>query len=649
MKNFPLTRHHLHWLLGSLGLVYGLHAPHLPVWVTLLFMSAVAWRYMASRQRVKLPKMRWLFPIAFASTLGIIVSYGNLFARDASVSLLATMMALKLLESHTRRDAMLLVFLAYFLGITSFMFSQSLLVGAYLLLPILALTATLISVNHPDGSLPVKFQLRLAGVMLAQSAPIMLVLFLLFPRIPGPLWGIPEDATSGTTGLSDQMSPGSISQLSRSDSVAFRAEFEGKLPDLSRLYWRGPVLWHYDGKTWTAGSMPRELPRQALENTTAEIRYSITLEPHQHRWLFMLDMPSATPPDSRLTHDYQVISRQPVSTRMRYRASSFLTYKMDAELSLPARKLALQLPPRGNPKARELGLSLASTQPTDTSIVEAALKRFREQPFRYTLNPPLLGADGVDEFLFTTRSGFCEHYSGSFVFLMRAAGVPARVVTGYQGGEFNPNGHYLLVRQADAHAWAEVWLQGRGWVRIDPTAAVAPQRIESGVASALPAGEPLPTLMRTDMYWLRQLYLRWDMINNNWNQWVLGYDQKRQIELLSRLAGSEITWQDMVLGLTGSVGFVVLAVTIAMLRRRRILDPLQSSFLHFSRKLAKAGVVIEPHEGPIDFGRRASIALPAQAANITAITTQYGALRYGTAPEKQQVEAFKEQVRKFRL
>lgn len=616
MNDQLLTRDHLRWLLASLALVYGLHALHLPWWITLLSVVAGAWRYAASVTRATLPKMRWLLPMAAAAILGIIASHGSLFGRDASVSLLATMMALKLLESHSRRDAVLLVLLAYFFGLTSFLSSQSLLVGAYLLLPVVALTATLINLNHRNGTLPAKLPLRLAALMLAQSAPIMLALFLLFPRVPGPLWGVPEDAYRGMTGLSDHMSPGSISQLSRSDSVAFRAEFKGDMPALSRLYWRGPVFWHYDGTTWSAGDLPRDLPLQAPQGTTAQVRYTVTLEPHNRTWLFMLDLPSAIPPDSVLSHDYQLLARQPVRIRMRYEGSSFLDYRLDGDLAAAARDQALQLPRHGNPQTRALGASLAGSSNVGDQIVQSALQLLREQPFRYTMTPPLLGENAVDEFLFKTRSGFCEHFAGSFVFLMRAAGVPARVVTGYQGGEINPTGNYLLVRQADAHAWAEVWLQGRGWVRIDPTAAVAPQRIESGVANALPAGEPVPRLMRSDMHWLRQVYLRWDAVNNGWNQWVLGYDQQRQLELLSRLAGSQISWQDMVVGLMVAVGSIVLAVTAAMLRRKRRMDPLQASYARFSRKLSRAGLEPRPWEGPLDLGRRAAEAFPAHASAI---------------------------------
>ncbi len=647
MNDERLSTDQLRWLLASLALVYGLHALHLPLWMTLLALLAGSWRYAAQLGKIRLPRLRTLLPLAAVAIAGVALSHGVLFGRDASVSLLATMMALKLLESRSRRDAMLLVFLAFFFCITGFLFSQSLLVSLYLLLPLVALTATLIAVNHPYGTMPARARLRLAGMMLAQGAPIMLVLFLLFPRIEGPLWGVPEDAYSGMIGLSDRMAPGSISQLSRSDSIAFRAVFQGAIPDLARLYWRGPVLWAFDGTTWTSEVQPGERPSSAPGATGPLVRYTVTLEPHNRRWLFMLDLPVGIPPGSTLTHDYQLLAKQPVRLRMRYDGASQLDYRLNDRLDPESRSRSLQLPERGNPKALALGRQWAGDSPI--AVVQRALDLFREQPFRYTLNPPLLGEHPVDEFLFSTRSGFCEHYASSFVFLMRAAGVPARVVTGYQGGEINPADHYLMVRQADAHAWAEVWLERQGWVRIDPTAAVSPQRVESGIATALPAGEPVPPLMRADLQWLRQFYLRWDAVNNRWNQWVLGYDQRHQAELLARLAGSQIDWQDMIVGLVAGMAAVALAISaFVLLHGRRRVDALQAEYLRFVRRLASAGVERQPHEGPLDFAARAAEALPGKAEEIREISLHYARLRYGLIAPAHQIVAFRQQVRAFR-
>lgn len=646
MKPLPLTLLQLRWLIAALALVYGLLALHLPAWVSLMAALAGGWRYAVTLGRTGMPGLRWLVPLAGLTVAGIALSHGGLFGRDASVSLLAAMMALKLLESHSTRDAMLLVFLGFFLSITSFLFSQSIATGLYLVIPLVALVGTLIAANHPNGALPIRTTLRLSGMMLLQAAPIMLILFLLFPRIQGPLWGVPQDAYSGMTGLSDQMSPGTISQLSRSDSPAFRVAFQGATPDPGQLYWRGPVFWHFDGTIWSVGEAAQTLPLESTRAESPPIDYTVTLEPHNRRWLFMLDLPAIVPSEASLTHDRQLLASQPIRTRMRYAGRSSLRYQLGADLQPEVRALALQLPAGVNPRTREIAASWRGETPP--RIVERALAWYRDNPFRYTLTPPLLGQHSVDEFLFVTRSGFCEHYAGSFVFLMRAAGVPARIVTGYQGGEINPTDHYLLVRQADAHAWAEIWLEGRGWVRVDPTAAVAPQRVESGVATALPAGEPVPPLMRADMRWLRQLYLRWDAVNNRWNQWVLGYDHERQMALISRIKGSAATWEDLIEGLLISIGSAVLLISAMLLVRMQPRDPLEHAYLRFQRRLARAGIQRLPHEGPLDFGARAAAQIPHQAETIREITVHYAQLRYGAGSTPHDINNWIQRIRNFK-
>ncbi|HZV98697.1 MAG TPA: transglutaminase domain-containing protein, partial [Methylophilaceae bacterium] len=335
---------------------------------------------------------------------------------------------------------------------------------------------------------------------------------------------------------------------------------------------------------------------------------------------------------------------------MRYEGSSSLGYVLGENISERERHLALQIPDGGNSRSIALARKWAEGGQGAAGIVQAALSMYRQQPFVYTLSPPLLTrADPMDDFLFNTRRGFCEHYAGSFVYLMRAAGVPARVITGYQGGDVNPVGNYLIVRQSDAHAWAEVWLQGRGWVRVDPTASVAPQRIERGISSALPQNEALPFFARREVSFLRKLYLNWDAINNGWNQWVLGYDQQRQMELLSRLAGSQLSWQDLAVALISSVGGIVLVISYFLLRSRRLkIDPLQKLYLEFLRKLEHVGLKRYSHEGPLDFSRRAARRLPAQAKEINRITAAYASLRYRSDSSPQALETFKRLIRTFK-
>ena len=636
----------LRWLLGSFVLVMALHVSHLAIWASVFIAAFGAWRYLIEKNGWQLPRLLVLLPITVVAGLGVALTYRGIFGRDASVALLAIMLSLKLMETHTKRDYILVIFTGFFLTIAAFLFNQSLLVGAFILLPTICLTATLIGVSHPNGNLSWRFQAKLAGSLLAQAAPLMLVLFFLFPRIPGPLWGVPKDAYSSMSGLSDSMEPGNISKLTLSGATAFRVEFKDKIPPQNQLYWRGPVLWNYDGRSWTMSNQPNA-PRETLKVKGAPTLYSVTLEPHNRKWLLMLDMPAALPPKTNVTRDLQVHSHKPVRIRIRYEGRSNLNYTLAENLSDQDRELALQIPDDENPRSIALTKQWLGQKPE--AIVQSAMTMFRQESFVYTLSPPILGQNPIDDFLFNTRRGFCEHYASSFVYLMRAAGVPARVVTGYQGGDINPVGNYLIVRQSDAHAWAEVWLQGRGWVRVDPTAAVAPSRIESGISTALPEGDLLPLMSRRDYPLLRKIYLNWDALNNGWNQYVLGYDQERQMNLLSRLAGSQVSWQDLAIAMMALVGAVGLAFSYFLLRGKRIkIDPLQRLYAEFLRKLERVGLKRYGHEGPLDFSKRAVKHLPTKANEITEITDLYADLRYRSNTDTLAFAYFKRMVRTFK-
>jgi len=636
----------LRWLLLSMALVMALHVSHLAIWISALIVLAGVWRYQIEIRGWQMPRMALLLAISVVAAVGVLITYRGLFGRDASVALLAVMLALKLMETKAQRDYILLIFAGYFLTITAFLFHQSMLVGAFMLLPLTALTATLISVSHPNGHLGWRHQAKMSGSLLAQAAPVMLVMFLLFPRVPGPLWGVPRDAYSGMSGLSDFMEPGAISSLSLSGAIAFRVEFKDRIPANAELYWRGPVLWNFDGRSWRMNNVT--LPAETLEPKSQPALYTVTLEPHNRNWLLMLDMPTTLPEDAVQSPDGQVLSKRPVRVRMRYDGGSVFSYALDKELSDQQRQMALRIPKMGNPRSRELAQQWVNEGKNPQQIVQSALRMYREQPFIYTLTPPLLAQNSMDDFLFNTRRGFCEHYAGSFAYLMRAAGVPARVVTGYQGGEVNPVGNYLIVRQSDAHAWVEVWFEGRGWVRVDPTAAVSPQRIESGMSS-VPAAEALPVLARRDFSLLRQLYMNWDAINNGWNQWVLGYNEQRQMELLSRLTGSRLSWQDLAVALIVFVASVVLVISFFLLRcRHGKTDQLQKHYAEFLRKLESAGLKRLKHEGPRDFGIRAAHRLPAKAHAIEDITNTYIHLRYRGQLQPQALESFKQLIKAFK-
>jgi transglutaminase-like putative cysteine protease len=505
--------------------------------------------------------------------------------------------------------------------------------------------------------------------LLLQAIPLSLIIFVLFPRVQGPLWGMPQDAYA-SSGLSDSMAPGTMSKLSLSDAVAFRVTFNGRVPSREQMYWRGPVLWNFDGTTWTRGHNAT-LQRPTLTDATTQASYSVTLEPHNKPWLFALDMPEKLSIPADLAPDFQLLSRAPVNARTRYSATSFLSYH--ANLDEPPQQLqrALALPQGYNPKARRLAAEwraqaegIPPPQPSpggrggnrslagiDESLVRKALAYFSQNGFEYTLEPPRLGMNSVDEFLFTTRKGFCEHYAGSFVVLMRAAGIPARVVTGYQGGEYNDLGGYYILRQSDAHAWAEVWLRDQGWVRIDPTAAISPARIQSGLNAALPDNVVLPFLIRTQSPLLLKLRFNLDALTNQWNQWVLGYDTERQFAFLTRLGMEDVTWQKLALNMLAGVSLLVGIFTLIMLRRLvvRQTDAVQAAWLKVCRKLGKAGWPRAPHEGAMDYADRVAAARPDLAADIYDIAARYTSLRYGGEAEKDGLPAFRNAVRAFKL
>lgn len=637
-------------LLLSIFMVSAPHVDHLPIWVDTLCAMLLLWRAYLTRNKQELPKRWLLLSITFASIAGIVVEYHTLFGREAGVTLLIVLVALKQLELRTLRDAMIVVYLACFIIITNFFYSQSIPTALYMLATLLVIVATWLQLQ--TGTLPFRPRLRLAATLLAQAVPLMLVLFILFPRIQGPLWGLPQDDLA-RTGLTDTMAPGSISKLSLSDAVAFRVTFNGKAPPRDKMYWRGPVLWDFDGKNWTMGRVPGSKPAQ-LDKLSDPVDYTVMLEPHGKNWLFALEMPTRISIQAGMTYDFQLRRRKPVNSRLRYDVESQLSYRANAEEDPFQLRRALMLPRGLDPRARQLAAEWRTSYNDSFSIMQAALRYFNQQGFSYSLEPPPLpGFNIIDAFLFDTKQGFCEHYASAFVFLMRAAGVPARVVTGYQGGEFNELGNYYIVRQSDAHAWAEVWLQQRGWVRVDPTAAIAPSRIQRGLTAALPARDTatLPLFERTSSPWLRKLRFNLDAIAYQWNQWVLGYDTERQFAFLSRLGMEDITWRKLAMQLVSIMTLLIGLFALLMLRRLhgRNPDEVQRLYLKFCRKLQKRGIQRADHEGPEDFAARAANLQPQLAPAISDITARYVALRYGAEPESDAVQALRRNIAAFKL
>ena len=636
------------WLTGALVLVGVPHVGRVPWWLALLAATLVGWRMYLGAMRLPLPHRAFLVAIVLGSSAGIYLYYGAIFGRDAGVALLLLMLALKLLETRTHRDAMLLVFLAYFLVITNFLYSQTIPTALYTLACAWIITASMIGIHYTQPPRGARHQLRTAGEMLAQSVPLMLVLFVLFPRVQGPLWGMPVDARGQSTGLSDTMTPGSLSNLTLSEAVAFRVAFKSNIPPLKLMYWRGPVLWDYDGRTWRARRAIFGQPASSVKSFPVE--YTVTVEPHERSWLFALDMPGSAPRNSTLTSDLQLLSTRPVTARLRYDMRSFLEYTYGVDEGIAARETALELPAGFNPRAVALARDLRRRHADDRALVQAVLAIFNREGYVYTLAPPLLGTHAVDEFLFGAKSGFCEHYASAFAVLMRAAGIPARVVTGYLGGELNPIGEYMIVRQADAHAWTEVWLKDAGWVRVDPTAAVSPARIEQGISAAVGAGGALPLFIRGDLPLLREMRLTWDSLSNSWNQWVLGYSPERQRALMSRVGLDDATWRTLaglLLLCTGIIALVLILLTLRRLRVR-VRDPVKLAYVAYCNKLRARGLPVDVAEGPLSYAQRIALARPDLEPAVSRFSRLYVALRYGKDAGAQDLVRLQELAREFK-
>lgn len=616
-------------LLGVLGVVLLPHALHLAPWISLLAALGLLWYALHLRSNAPLPHRTILAALPVAGAAVVWLTHGGIFGRDGGVSFLVLLTVLKLLESRTRRDGGLLGLLGLFLLLTLFLFDQGPLTALWALGAFALLLGLLGDLASPLEAPPLRHRLRSLVPTMGLALPVALLLFVFVPRPAAPLFGLPQ-ADRAVTGLSDDLAPGTITELSRSEAVAFRATFAGAEPAREQLYWRGPVFWHYDGRRWAR--LP-DLPRPkalTMEPGEALLEYSLMLEPQGSAILPALDIPVEAPEGTRLLLDHDLRFNRPQETRRLLTLRAAPHARLDPHLPEGLRRQALQLPVGENPLLLDLGASWQKLEPRER--IEAALRLFRTQGFRYTLRPPALPEqDAMDTFLFDTRAGFCEHYASAFVLLMRAAGLPARVVTGYQGGERHPDG-YWLVRQGDAHAWAEVWIKGEGWLRVDPTEAIAPERIESGLAAAVPetVGE-LPAALRRDFSFLHRARLRLDGIENRWNRWVLGFDRADQRALLDWLG-----WKgDLRLGLWGALGIGLGLLAIMALAAGRWREsrraPAQRLWARFERALGSMGVARQPSEGPRAFAQRIAREHPALAQATAGFIEAYLHWRHAPA------------------
>ncbi|NGZ87776.1 transglutaminase TgpA family protein [Duganella aceris] len=678
-------------LLAAALMVLAPHFGHLPLWISAGVCATLVWRAAITWRGKRMPPLWLLLPVSLAAMGGVFLTYRTLLGRDAGVAMLALLLAFKLLEMRARRDLFVVIFLSFFVLLTNFFYSQSMPTALFMMATLVVLLTAQQSFQYTGLVPPLAKRLRTSAKLALLAAPLALLLFVGFPRIQGPLWGLPGDAAGGKTGISDSMAPGTLSSLALSEETAFRVRFIDAVPARGQLYWRSIVLGDYDGRTWTRVPRRRGLQRLdvAVNARGKAVRHEITMEATNKRWLALLELggPELRLPGHRVrdSDEMEQFTMEPVTQRVRFTAAAYLDYQLQAGEQPERMRRWLELPAGFNPRtlalARQLRDQAAGAAPSrpgeqpgaqsgvkpdiwpgirpgdapseqpsgptgerpseqsseqlSEQLSNAVLARFRSDSYQYTLEPPLLGRDAVDDFLFVSKAGFCEHYAGAYVVLMRAMGVPARVVTGYQGGEMNPVDGYLTIRQSDAHAWAEIWTPAGGWRRVDPTAAVAPERVSQNLARALPRPAPFglgPLLaMQSDPdSWLAQLRFGYAAMNNSWNQWVLDYNPDRQrsfLEELSAALGNRRT----------ALGALLVAGLLAALRWRRRLqptDPLDGLYQAFCRQQARHGYARRPDEGPHGYAARLRT-MPAGAAKRAAMEqflALYGALRYG-APE----------------
>lgn len=623
----------------------------LPVWASLLAAGLMLWRGWLAFKGRPLPT-RWVLAVPLViAVAGTLYTHRTILGRDAGVTLIVMLLALKMLELRARRDALVVFFLGFFTMLSNFFFSQSLFTAAAMLVALLGLLTALVNAHMPVGRPPLSQALRTAGTMALLGAPIMAALFMLFPRM-APLWGMPADNLTGRSGLSGTMKIGDMAEIALDDRVAIRLRFEGderSIPPQSALYFRGPVMTGFDGRQWQAEPFREDSPWAArvavpanLKVSGPAVRYEVTLEPQRQPWLMVLEATPEAPTlpnmQAYMTQDLQWMTARPITEVLRYQAVSYPSFRHGPTTSSRQLRVHTELPPGFNPRTLELATQMRA-DPTLTNadtqqLVDAVLQRLRTGGYSYSLDPGVFGEHTADEFWFDRKEGFCEHISSAFVVLMRALDVPARIVTGYQGGERNPVDGYWTVRNADAHAWAEVWMESRGWVRVDPTGAVSPGRIGAFQRLRAPQGA-FATAMGTVISpgLAQNLRAVWEAVNNSWNQWVLNYTQSRQLDLLKSLGFESPSWQE----LTMVLGILIIVAALGgmgwSLWERSQHDPWLRLLARARQRLARAGLVVPDTLPPRAMAERVQAQFGAPAAAVADWLLRLERVRYAPHPE----------------
>jgi transglutaminase-like putative cysteine protease len=620
----------LPWTLVALAFALLPHVPYLPFWITGALIACALWRYSIEVRRKPIPPTLLRAALALLCFLGVLGTYRTISGVGPGSALLAIMAALKLLETRHRRDQFVLLFISIFLVMSSLLREQYLWSLPYLLAGVVLIMTAWLRMAA-DESEKLRHSFRTGARLVAYAAPLALAMWVFFPRISTPFWSVPIDTSMAVSGLNDMMSPGDISSLSLSDAVAFRVKFEGTVPPTRDRYWRGLVLHRFDGRAWSGTGEPSFASgaEKNVETRGQPVKYRVTMEPTRQHWVFALDVPDLwTLPSTIMGPQQQLTRIHPIDQRVAYEAVSYTDYRIDANISRSRRDWYLRLPAGRNSRTAELARQMRAAAVSEAAFIRAVLSKFNNEDYYYTLEPPPLGRDPVDRFLFDTRQGFCEHYASAFAVLMRAAGIPSRIVLGYQGGELNPVGGHYTVRQADAHAWTEVWLEGEGWRRVDPTAAVAPERVEIGRTGAMFDGSGAAWGLNAPSEFLHKLVLTWDAMDAEWNEWVLGYGPENQNRFMEWLGMNNPDWRKMMLTLIAVViGLTLLISLLLMLRYRP--PPRDRAAKLYQRFVKRSGLTPATGETPRAFETRARQESPLPAESVHTITETYLDVRYG--------------------
>lgn len=631
-----IFRGNLVWLLVAQAICILPLLIRLPVWIWSVWLFAIFWRIQIHRAQWHFPSFWLKLILGLGSAFGIYFTYQGAIGVEPMIGFLVCSFILKVTEMRTKKDALIVLFIGFVAVAAQFLFAQSILAGAYGLFSLFVLLSAW-QAAFISRRLSIKNHLQRGALLLGQSLPFMLILFVVMPRL-GPLWSVPMPQGQGKTGFSETLQLGDIGELVKSPAVAFRVDFSSEAPPTSDMYWRGLALDMFDGRTWS--SAPTQGGRGShwvQSKAEAEFQYSVIMEPHHYRWLFSLGYPvTAESSQLKLRRNQQnlLLSLSEVDRKAEYSVGSNRLNSMDdSDISDAQRDRLTQLPELGNPRARELASQWRGQGFSSVELVNKALRHFSHN-FSYTLQPPLLGANAIDEFLFDSQRGFCEHFASSFVFLMRASGVPARVMLGYQGGELigglGVSGSYYVVRQSDAHAWAEVWLGEQGWQTVDPTAAVAPARINTGLEDALTSDEKH---LLGSGGWTRQVfsavYQRFDALEHSWSRWVLNYDSDSQQGIFERLLGNASPWR-IAAAFTGLCGiiFVGLAVLFLVSKKIQLKTEEYKLILPILQRLKRRGIERHANETLGQVAARISSSQPELARSLRQLDHWYAQAVY---------------------